>query len=101
MAEYLNNVFHVRGPSLHACPCFGRFRAVSVGARGFDDGYGNVLFPIKDGSARPIQKLGDAQPQMTIGLLLQFDVQQKSTTEGGEPLLLVWGASIHAGSEPA
>ena len=89
VAEYLNNVFHVRGPPSTLVRVLGGSGQFLLGywfpARGFDDGKGNALFTIKDGSARPIQKLGDTQLQMTIGLLRQFDVQQNSTTEGGSP----------------
>ena len=89
VAEYLNNVFHVRGPPSTLVRVLGGSGQFLLGnwfpAPCFDDGKGNAMFPIKDGSARPIQKLGDTQLQMTIGLLRQFDVQQNSTTEGGSP----------------
>jgi len=89
VADYLNNIFHHRGPPstlVRVLGGSGQFLLRSLfSGREFDDGKGSAMFPIKDGSARPIQRLGDAQLQMTIGLLRQFDVQQNSTAEGGSP----------------
>ena len=89
MADYLNNLFHHRGPPSALDQVLGSSGQSLLQnlfpARSFEDGKGTALFPIKDGSPRPLQRLGDAQLQTTIGLLRRFDARQNSAVEGGSP----------------
>ena len=109
VAEYLNNVFHHRGPPSSLDQVLGGsgqslLRAIFP-ASSFEDGKGAAPFPSKDSSPRPLQRFGDAQLQMTVGLLRQFDARQNSAAEGGSPFCYFLerrhSAALLAGSEPA
>ncbi len=91
VADYLNREhrFPPPEPHLHLVDVLGGsgkwLLRTHFSSHFFEDGKGSTLYSIKDGSARPIQKLGDAQLQMTIEVLRHFNVQQNSTAEGGSP----------------